>query len=150
MYLIRNEITVSTMESCTSGQIASLLTNTEGASAIFPGGFVTYCNEAKEAAGVSGEILRSFGVYSAETARAMAYACRDRMHTRLGIGVTGSFGNADPNNADSVPGRVYYAVSFDDRILEEKLDLPFFKERLEYKYHVADRIATQLFKMLKL
>ena len=43
-YLITTHTTISTMESCTSGLIASMITDTEGASAIFPGGYVTYLN----------------------------------------------------------------------------------------------------------
>ena len=46
-YLIENKITITTMESCTAGQIISLITDTEGASAITKGGFVTYSNEAR-------------------------------------------------------------------------------------------------------
>ena len=34
--LIDTHTTISTMESCTSGLIASMITDTEGASAIFP------------------------------------------------------------------------------------------------------------------
>ena len=45
--LIDTHTTVSTMESCTSGMIASTITDTEGASAIFPGGYVTYLNETE-------------------------------------------------------------------------------------------------------
>lgn len=45
--LIDTHTTVSTMESCTSGMIASTITDTEGASVIFPGGYVTYLNETK-------------------------------------------------------------------------------------------------------
>ncbi len=39
--LIEQNISITTMESCTSGQVASLLTDTEGASAILKGAFVT-------------------------------------------------------------------------------------------------------------
>ena len=42
--LIASPTTISTMESCTSGLIASLITDTEGASAIFPGGYVKVGN----------------------------------------------------------------------------------------------------------
>ena len=42
--LIDTHTTISAMESCTSGMIASTITDTEGASAIFPGGYVTYLN----------------------------------------------------------------------------------------------------------
>ena len=56
--LIESHTTISTMESCTSGLIASMITDTEGASAIFPGGFVTYLNETKILVGVDTEIIR--------------------------------------------------------------------------------------------
>ena len=45
--LIERGMTITTMESATSGQIASLITDTEGSSAVLKGAFVTYCNEAK-------------------------------------------------------------------------------------------------------
>ena len=60
--LIDTHTTVSTMESCTSGMIASTITDTEGASAIFPGGYVTYLNETKIFIGVEEEIIRKYGV----------------------------------------------------------------------------------------
>ena len=45
--LIDRKMTITTMESITCGQIASMITDTEGASAILKGAFVTYSNEAK-------------------------------------------------------------------------------------------------------
>ena len=42
--LIERKMTITTMESCTAGQIASLVTDTEGSSAVLKGAFVTYCN----------------------------------------------------------------------------------------------------------
>ena len=67
--LIDTHTTVSTMESCTSGMIASTITDTEGASAIFPGGYVTYLNETKIFIGVEEEIIRKYGVYSKRMCR---------------------------------------------------------------------------------
>ncbi len=114
-YLIRQKITISVMESCTGGLFASCLTDTEGASGIFPGSFVTYSNTAKERCGVPAGILERFGVYSPETAEAMAEACRSFYRTEIGVGITGSTGNADPNNPDSVPGEVFYAILFGEK-----------------------------------
>ena len=57
--LIERGMTITTMESATSGQIASLITDTEGSSAVLKGAFVTYCNEAKIMQGVPAEILES-------------------------------------------------------------------------------------------
>ena len=73
--LIEKNISVTTMESCTSGLLASLISDTEGASAVMKGAFVTYSNEAKIMQGVPAETIEQYSVYSAETARAMAEAC---------------------------------------------------------------------------
>ncbi len=109
-YLIRNGITISAMESCTGGLFASRLTDTEGVSAVFPGSFVAYSNEAKVKYGVSAALLDKYGVYSREAAAAMAEACRAQYDTEVGVGITGTLADPDPNNADSTPGVVYYAI----------------------------------------
>lgn len=57
--LISSGTTISTMESCTSGLIASMITDTEGASAIFPGGYVTYLNQTKIFVGVDEGIINT-------------------------------------------------------------------------------------------
>ena len=70
--LIEKKLTITTMESATSGQIAYLITDTEGSSAVLKGAFVTYCNEAKIMQGVPAEIIDKYTVYSTQTAEAMA------------------------------------------------------------------------------
>jgi len=85
--LINTRTTISTMESCTSGLIASMITDTEGASAIFPGGYVAYLNETKIRIGVDGNIIKQYGVYSKECARAMAETIQSKMHTDIAIGL---------------------------------------------------------------
>lgn len=74
--LIEKNITITTMESCTGGLISSLITDTEGSSAIFAGSFVTYSNNAKTMLGVPSETIKKYSVYSEETAKAMAIAAR--------------------------------------------------------------------------
>ena len=78
--LIASHTTISTMESCTSGLIASLITDTEGASAIFPGGYVTYLNETKVLVGVNPSVIEIHGVYSPECAEAMARTVQENLH----------------------------------------------------------------------
>lgn len=114
--LIDTHTTISTMESCTSGMIASTITDTEGASAIFPGGYVTYLNETKIFIGVEEEIIRKYGVYSKECAEAMAETVQKKMNTDIAIGITGTTGNLDPNNADSVQGVVYFCIRVKDKV----------------------------------
>ena len=97
-FLIKNHLTITTMESATAGQIASLITDTEGSSAVLKGAF--------------GEIIEEHSVYSRETAAAMAMACLEAYQADIGIGVTGTMGNTDPANAEaSVPGQVYFAIA---------------------------------------
>lgn len=141
--LIEEGITIATMESCTGGLIASLLTDTEGASGIFFGGMVTYSNEAKVKAGVPAEVIEEYGVYSEETAAAMAKACRSYYGTQIGVGVTGSLGNADPANGDSVPGEVYLAV-LGERLLTKKIVLEPAESRFFYKMQVAEEVGKMI------
>ena len=142
--LIESGRTITTMESCTSGQVASLITDTEGASAVMPGAFVTYSNAAKVLMGVPAETIEAFGVYSAQTADAMARACRENCGTDIGVGVTGTFGNVDPNNADSAPGEVYFAIDRADGTTVWHCAVPAQPSRLSYKLYMADVIAGRL------
>ncbi len=139
--LISRGMTITTMESCTGGLIASLLTDTEGASAALRGAYVTYSNEAKKAAGVPAEILDRYGVYSKETARSMAERCRAAFGADIGIGVTGTFGNTDPANGDSVPGEVYAAVATESGTKVLLLKLPVMASRFSYKLAAASAVA---------
>ena len=143
-FLIKNHLTITTMESATAGQIASLITDTEGSSAVLKGAFVTYSNAAKARCGVPAETIASFGVYSAETATAMARACREFYRTDLGVGVTGTFGNVDPNNPDSVPGEVYFAIDARGETAVWHCFVPVQPSRLAYKLYMADIIADCL------
>lgn len=142
--LIEKGITITTMESCTAGQVASLITDTEGSSAILKGAFITYSNQAKILQGVPAEVIETYGVYSEETAAAMAAACRKCYGADIGLGVTGSFGNADPNNKDSVPGRVFFAIESVQGTSHETLELSPQKDRHAYKLYTAGLIADCL------
>ncbi|MDD7390450.1 MAG: CinA family protein [Lachnospiraceae bacterium] len=146
--LIEKKLTITTMESATAGLIASLITDTEGSSAVLKGAFVTYCNEAKIMQGVPAEIIDTFGVYSPDTARAMAKACRAAYRADIGVGITGSFGNVDPNNADSVPGVLYYTIDFRGRLNTFRLDLDPLPTRLDYKMKAAGEVVDTLLLML--
>lgn len=147
--LIRKKLTVTTMESCTSGMIASLITDTEGSSAVLKGAFVTYSNQAKVMNGVSPEILDTYKVYSEETAEAMAEACQKTYQADIGIGVTGTMGNIDPANEEaSVPGEVYYAIAYGDQCKTYHVTLPAEPARYLYKMAVAHSIYTSLMEIL--
>lgn len=150
-FLIDRKLTITTMESATSGQVASLITDTEGASAILKGAFVTYSNEAKIREGVPKEIIDTYSVYSKETAEAMAKACRAAYNADIGVGITGTMGNVDPANAGaSVPGNVYYAVDYHGTVSVFHQTLPAQETRLAYKLLVAKLVLDSLSEILNM
>lgn len=146
--LIVRKITIATMESCTGGFLASLLTDTEGSSEVFRGSYVTYSNEAKILNGVPKEIVERFGVYSVQTAASMAEACRRSLKTDIGVGITGSFGNADPANPDSVPGEVFFSIAGAGGTESFHCTVPHQSSRFAYKLYMADVVAARLFEII--
>lgn len=147
-FLIENKITISTMESATSGQIASLITDTQGASTIMKWAFVTYSNEAKIKQWVPSECIEKFWVYSTQTADAMAKACKQAYKADIGIWITGSFWNIDPNNKDSIPGIVYFSIQTKDKMYSYQIELPINISRHQSKIEVAQKVYEKLFEIL--
>lgn len=147
--LIDRKMTITTMESCTAGLVASLITDTEGSSAAMKGAFITYSNEAKVARGVPAELIERCGVYSIETAEAMARACRAAYAADIGIGVTGTMGNVDPANRDSVPGEVYIAIEYHHSMHAWRLSMPPCPTRYAGKLAVAGEVGTRLMDLLR-
>ena len=149
LLLIEKELTLTTMESVTGGQIASLITDTEGSSAVLKGAFVTYSNEAKILQGVARETVERFSVYSEETAAEMARACAEAYGADVGIGVTGTAGNTDPANPGaSVPGELYFAIGISGDVRSRFVRLPPQPDRLAFKLAAAKEIFDALWERL--
>ena len=87
--------TISIMESCTSGLLASTITDIKGASQIIKFAAVTYSNEHKIKLGVKKATIDSHTVYSEAVAKEMAKSITDYSDSHYGIGVTGELGNTD-------------------------------------------------------
>lgn len=144
--LIEKNLSISTMESCTSGLIASTITDTEGASGILQGSAITYSNKYKIVEGVSEKIIDKYGVYSAETAKEMASAANRKYLSKISIGVTGSAGRIDPNNADSISGIIYYCIFVNPNIFYET-KIIFFDvsiSRKEMKEIIVEKVLNKL------
>ena len=88
-YLIENHISISTMESCTGGLLASLITDIPDASTILKFSAVTYSTEYKIKMGVPKEIIDQYTVYSKEVSIEMAKAISKFTDSDLGVGITG-------------------------------------------------------------
>jgi PncC family amidohydrolase len=84
---------ISTAESSTGGLIGHSITMIPGSSDYYPGGVISYSNQAKEVElGVPHALLVEHGAVSAEVAEAMAEGVRQRFGTELGVSVTGVAG----------------------------------------------------------
>ena len=88
-YLIKNHISISTMESCTGGLLASLITDIPDASTILKFSAVTYSTEYKIKMGVPKEVIDNYTVYSQEVSIEMAKAISKFTDSDLGVGITG-------------------------------------------------------------
>lgn len=107
--LIERGLTLATMESCTGGLLANLLTDVPGSSNSFQGGLISYATDLKIRWGVPRETVERYGVYSVETARAMAEAARTQLGTDVGVGITCIAG---PDEQEGKPvGTAYIAVT---------------------------------------
>ncbi|CAG8702778.1 11943_t:CDS:1 [Acaulospora morrowiae] len=70
--LKKSNYLIATIESCTGGLVANLITDITGSSQVFWGGRVVYDNNAKIALGVDPSIIDTHGAVSYETARSLA------------------------------------------------------------------------------
>lgn len=109
-------LTLGVAESCTGGGLGSRLTNAEGASNVFMGGFLTYQNAVKVAQlGVDPDMLNDpeHGAVSEECARQMALGCQAKLGCDIAISVTGVAGVAEyvENGVPKPNGLVYVGLA---------------------------------------
>ena len=104
-------VRIVTVESCTGGLVAALLTEIAGSSDVVERGFVTYSNSAKtEAVGVASELIERHGAVSEPVARAMAEGALAASPAELAIAITGVAGPGG-GSAEKPVGFVWFATS---------------------------------------
>ena len=91
--LILQHLTVSTVESCTGGRIASRITEIPGASEVFPGGIVVYRDFVKQKfVGVHASTIQKYDVVSEEVVVEMVKGGCDIFGTNIAVASTGYAG----------------------------------------------------------
>ena len=121
--LEKNELTISTAESCTGGLLAGRLINVPGVSDVYKEGFITYTNKAKrKTLGVNKSTLKKYGAVSEQTAKEMAVGAALAADTDISISVTGIAGPDGGTNEKPV-GLVYIGVCIRDMVHVEEFRL---------------------------
>lgn len=105
--LLANELTVSTIESCTGGLLAGRLINIPGVSEVFKSGYITYSNKAKrKVVGVKKSTLHKYGAVSQQVAYEMANGSAILTKADVTVSVTGIAG-PDGGTPEKPVGLVY-------------------------------------------
>jgi len=101
---------IAVAESCTGGQLASLITSISGSSNYFDRGFVVYSERSKvEVLGVSEDTIAKHTVYSHETALEMAKRTLEKSKADYSLAITGLAGPT--GGTDDLPvGTVFIAL----------------------------------------
>lgn len=147
--LKENNKTISTMESCTGGGVANAITNIEGASEVLKFSAVTYSNIFKIKMGVSEDIIKTYSVYSIETAREMSKNISIFSNSNYGVGITGKLNRVDTNNLYGDDNVVY--VSIYDKDTDEYYDYNIKvlnKSRAENKDIVISLVKEKLLEII--
>lgn len=139
-FLIDNNYTISTAESCTGGMIASTIINVSGASKIIKEAFVTYSNETKSK-NLNIDIIEieKFGEYSFNTARLMLHGLLNKTGANCGIAITGV---ADVYSDNS--GEIYIATGINDDINVKCYNL-YGKNRNENREMATKQALIQMY-----
>ncbi len=145
--LISKNLTISTAESCTGGELSHLITSVSGSSQYFLGGICTYQTQKKiEILGVSEDLIKEKAVVSEEVAQAMSLGCQKLFKTDISLSTTGVAGpNSD--EFESEIGTVFYSVRIKNFEKSFKLYLPHL-ERKDFMNFVSMKVLQDLIEIL--
>ncbi|MBU3197642.1 competence/damage-inducible protein A [Clostridium algidicarnis] len=128
--LIKENLTISSAESCTGGMLSARLINVPSISKVFIEGAVTYSNQAKVSRlSVKKETLEKYGAVSKETAIEMAEGIAKTANTDIGISTTGIAGPDGGTNEKPV-GLVYIGLYIKGNTLVKELNIKGNREKI--------------------
>jgi len=112
--------TIGTAESCTGGQISSLITSVPGSSYYYCGSVISYSNQAKETQlGISKSIIEANGAVSKEVVKEMSKSVLKKFNTKYAISVSGIAGPDGGTNEKPV-GTTWISVSSEDKTVSQE------------------------------
>jgi nicotinamide-nucleotide amidase len=118
--LLANKATLSTVESCTGGSVARMITSVPGSSVYYTGSVIAYHNRVKTGLlNVPAEIISQNGAVSRETVEAMAIGGNILFGTTYTIATSGIAGPTG-GTEDKPVGTIWIAVSGPSGVVSEK------------------------------
>lgn len=148
--LLSKSKTISCMESCTGGMLASEITNIDGSSNVFKLGLVTYSNEFKQYFGVSEQTIKEYSVYSFNVSNEMALNSSKISNSDYSVGITGMLGCVDPNNESSEINSVYITIysKENSKYYDYKIN-PIGETRVQKKQYIVNFVKERLYEICK-
>lgn len=142
----KNNLTVSTAESCTGGYIAHSISAVSGASSYYEGSIISYDNRIKEELlGVEKETLEAHGAVSQEVVEQMAKHVSKELKTDCSIAVSGIMGPEGGTKAKPV-GTVWICTKYGNEIVSKKYFVGTSRE--ENISRTSNMALIQLLQML--
>jgi nicotinamide-nucleotide amidase len=127
--LREKKATLTTAESCTGGYIAHLITSIPGSSQYYIGSVIAYDNSVKhEVLGVPKNILSTEGAVSEATVTAMARGTLAQLKSDYVVVTSGIMG-PDGGSTEKPVGTVWVAVGNKDKILTQRFQFRFDRQR---------------------
>jgi len=144
--LRKQNLTLSTAESCTGGHIAHRITTVPGASDYFEGSIVSYDNRIKEKLlDVDKNSIEEFGAVSRDVVEQMAINVARKLKTRCSIAVSGIMG-PDGGTKEKPVGTVWICTLHENELLSREYQVGSSRE--ENIERTASLAILQLLKML--
>ena len=115
-YLIKNNITISTAESCTGGLLSYQFIKYKGVSKIYKSGLICYSNVSKiKKLNISKKNIKKYGAVSPEVAKQMTINLAKIEKTDLSIITTGIAGPTGETKNKPI-GLVYIGIKFNKNL----------------------------------
>ena len=128
--LRERNLTVSTAESCTGGNIAHEITEIAGSSDYYVGSVVSYSNEVKQSVlGVSPSVLAAEGAVSKPVVEQMCRGVGALLHTQCSIATSGIAGPGG-GSLEKPVGTVWICVQCGEKQVAERCHFPGTRDRV--------------------
>lgn len=120
--LKQKNLTLSTAESCTGGNISARITATPGSSEYYKGSIIAYDNEVKmNLLRVSPNTLEEHGAVSRETVIEMVKGAMSTLKTDCAVATSGIAGPGGGTPTKPV-GTIWIAAAYKNEIITQKLE----------------------------